>query len=102
MCAGQNTQNVGNIRTVEVLVFNPNGPYIYVQNVRGSVTQQSQRQVDSEIRPAGSDKRSQPQQYSASGCVTHARRMGRCVVTLCSVDVACCLPGIRLGCVLMR
>ena len=38
VCFGQETENVVNIRTVEVLIFNPNGPYISVQSVRGSVT----------------------------------------------------------------
>ena len=30
VCLGRKTQNVGNIRTVEVLTFNPSGPYISV------------------------------------------------------------------------
>ena len=33
-CFGQKTQNVGNVRTVKVLIFNPDGSYISVQSVR--------------------------------------------------------------------
>ena len=36
MCLGEETQNIGNIGTVEILIFNPSGPYISVQSVRGS------------------------------------------------------------------
>ena len=64
--------------------------------------EQQHIEVDGGLRTAGSVKHNQPQQYSAYGCVAHARRMGGSVVTLWYVHVASCLPGICLGCVLMR
>ena len=36
-CLGQESQNVGNIRAVEILTFSPNCFYVSVQSVRGSV-----------------------------------------------------------------
>ena len=38
---GAKTQNMGNINTVEVLIFKRNDPYIFVQSERGSVTHNS-------------------------------------------------------------
>ena len=72
---------------------NPNGPYISVQSVRGFVKDSAaaKRDLDGGLRIAGSDKNNQPQQYSACGCVAHARRMGGSVEPLCSVQVVFCL-----------
>ena len=41
---GQETQNAGKKKTVEVLIFNPNSPYISVQSVRGSITRISSKE----------------------------------------------------------
>ena len=35
---GEETQSIRNMNTVEVLIFNPNDPYISVHNKRGSHT----------------------------------------------------------------
>ena len=102
MCLGQETPNVREIRTVEVLIFNPNGPKFPSRVcVDLSHIEQQQREVGGGLRTAGSDKHNQPQPYSAYGCVTHARCMGGSVITLCSVHDVCCLRGTCLVCVLM-
>ena len=59
--------------------------------------------VDYGLRTAGSGKHNKTQQYTANGCVTHARRMGGSVVALIVVcAVVCWLPGICRGRVLMN
>ena len=50
--------------------------------------------ADGGTRTAGSDKYSQLQQYCAYGRVDNARCVGRSVVMMGSVHVACCVPGI--------
>ena len=70
--------------TFEVLIFNPNGPNISVQSVRGSVTQQQQRQVDlvdyGPQAPTNTSKSS-----TAQTGVSRTHGVGVGVVTLCSV-----------------
>ena len=44
VCLGQGTQNVGNIRTVEIRL-NPNAFYVSVQSARGSATQSSSKET---------------------------------------------------------
>ena len=58
MSFGEETPNIGNINTVEVLIFNPNGLYISVHSARGSVTHSSSRDtgIDGALRTAGSDE----------------------------------------------
>ena len=52
----EETQSIRNIITVEVLIFNPNDPYISVHIERGSVTHSSSRDryIDDGLRSAGS------------------------------------------------
>ena len=57
MSFGEETQNIGNINAVEVLIFNPNDPYISVHCERGSVTHSSRDTgVDGGLRTADSDE----------------------------------------------
>ena len=61
--------------------------------------EQQQREVDGGLRTAGSDKRNPPQQYSAYGCVAHARTVygrQRCNVVLCACFLlsTCYMPGL--------
>ena len=57
---GEGTQNIININTVEVLIFNPNDPFISVDSKRGSVTHSSSRDtcsdIDGGLRTADSDE----------------------------------------------
>ena len=46
MSFGQEKQNISNINTVKVLIFNPIDPYISVHSKRGSVTHSSSRDRD--------------------------------------------------------
>ena len=56
MSFGEESPKIGNIDTVEVLIFNPNDPYISVHSKRGSVTHSSSRDagIDGGSRTAGS------------------------------------------------
>ena len=57
-------------------------------------------QEDDGIPPASSDDDNQAHQYCACRCIAHARRVGGSVVTVGSVRLVCCVPGICLGCAL--
>ena len=81
---------------------NPNGRYISVQSVGGSVTRRAAAKRGRWWITDRCNEHNQPRQYSAYGGVAHARRMGGSVVTSCSVHVVCCLPGTYLDCVFMR
>ena len=60
MSSGEETQNIRNVNTVEVLIFNPNDPFISVDSKRGSVTHSSSRDtcsdIDGGLRTADSDE----------------------------------------------
>ena len=56
MSFGEETPNIGNIYTVEVLIVNPNDLYISVRSEHGSVTQQQQTVIDGGFRTTGSDE----------------------------------------------
>ena len=43
---GEETPNIRNINTVEVVIFNPYDPYISVHSEHGSVTHSSSRDTD--------------------------------------------------------
>ena len=54
---GEGTQNIININTVEVLIFNPNDPYTSVHSKRGCVTHNSSRTgIRCGLRTADSDE----------------------------------------------
>ena len=53
---GEKTQSIRNMNTVEVLIFNPNDPYISVHNKRGSHTQQQQTAIRCGLQTSDSDE----------------------------------------------
>ena len=56
MSFGEETQNIRNINTVEVLIFNSNDPYISVHTKRGSVTAAADTGIGGGLRTADSDE----------------------------------------------
>ena len=107
MTFGEETLKTRKIDTVEVLIFNPNVPYISVHSKRGSVTHSSSRDtgIYGGLRTADSDEHiycTWPQQYSAHGRVTHARccllmLMGGSAKTSCSLHVLLYACGVCPG-----
>ena len=100
----KHTQNIRNINTVEVLIFNPNDVYISVHSKRGSVTQQQQTGIRCGLRTADSDEHNY-RSYSSTAQmgVSHARccllmlMMGGSVVTSCSLHVLLYTRGVCPG-----
>ena len=93
VCLGQRTSNVENIRTVEALISNPNGPNVSVPSVRGSVTHKSSSKerycrwwVHGPHSPKNTTGHSSAAQH---GHVAHNQSMGGSVVTVYSVHVVC-------------
>ena len=58
MSLGEKTQNIGNINTVKVSIFNANDDYISGHSERGSAKQQQQTAIgiDGVLRTADSDE----------------------------------------------
>ena len=94
---GEGTQNIININTVEVLIFNPNDPYTSVHSKRGCVTHNSSRTgIRCGLRTAGSNEHN----YCSHSSTAHmgvtyihtvlpAAAYGRqhCNVVLCACSV---------------
>ena len=111
-CLGRKRHIVGNLwtRVVEVLIVNPNGAFISVQGVGGSVTHSSQYRY--EYRWWITGRRALMNTTSHSGTAqmgvphTHGAALlvlVRCsVVSVCSLPAVCCLPGTCLGCALVK
>ena len=111
MSFGEETQNIRNINTVEVLTLTPNDLYISVHSKRGCVTHSSRSisrpGISCGLRTAGSDEHNYCSHSSTAEMgvkyirtVLPADAYGRQRRPLC---MFCCLPVVYvLGCVLVR
>ena len=97
--SGEETPNIGNINTVEVLIFNPNGPYLSVHSGRGCVAA-AETDIDDGLRTAGSNEHNCCSHISTVQMgLSHDRcclliLMGGRVVTSCSLHILLSTCGI--------